>query len=250
MRGVISSAGSRRGYHGQHHDQLARHPGARGCHAGRGHHRVGLVDRCRCRLALVRSVHANLILTLQTVGAEPAGYRLTLVVADHGERLGAVSEDAARSVGRQRKDHNCAGHRLVIFILHLDDGFAGSALADVVRRTLALEHYPVEHRGNLSSRGNPLCQQERKIAHATLRRHYATPRAVTHASEYCPLPSFLENEPPPRGKPLPKGPRKNNFTFGCLAPWRRHSCLPPSLHFRGPPATHSTPRRVYRGRVR
>src|ERR1035441_2555577 len=29
-----------------------------------------------------------------------------------------------------------------------------------------------------------------------------------------------ENELPPRGKPLPKGPRKNNFTFGCLAPWR------------------------------
>jgi hypothetical protein len=23
-----------------------------------------------------------------------------------------------------------------------------------------------------------------------------------------------------------KGPRKNNFTFGYLAPWRRHSCLP------------------------
>src|ERR1017187_9589901 len=26
----------------------------------------------------------------------------------------------------------------------------------------------------------------------------------------------------PGGKPLPKGSRKNNFTFGCLAPWRRH----------------------------
>ena len=23
-----------------------------------------------------------------------------------------------------------------------------------------------------------------------------------------------------------KGPRNNNFTFGYLAPWRRHSCLP------------------------
>ena len=27
-------------------------------------------------------------------------------------------------------------------------------------------------------------------------------------------------------KPPGPKPRKNNFTFGCLAPWRRHSCLP------------------------
>src|ERR1017187_4568368 len=36
-----------------------------------------------------------------------------------------------------------------------------------------------------------------------------------------------------------KGPRKNNFTFGCLGPWRRHSCLPrPDSSGRPPDMRH------------
>ena len=107
---------------------------------------------------LVAAARARGVVALAVVtpGGEANGVDGALAAKVDGIVLeGEFPEGAARSVGWQRKDHNCAGHRLVIFILHLDEGFAGSALADVVRRTLALEHYQVEHRGNLSSRGNP-----------------------------------------------------------------------------------------------
>ena len=94
-------------------------------------------------------------LTFQAIRAKPARHRPALVIAHHAERPRAVGECPAGSIGRQRKDYNGAGHRLVILILYLDYGLARGALPDIVRRALAFQDDQIERRRNLGRRWNP-----------------------------------------------------------------------------------------------
>src|ERR1019366_8282413 len=183
MGGPVGPTGSGGAQHGQHHDQFGRRPG--GCDgAGRGERRVGLGDFRIRGLALEGRVDVNLELAFETVGAEAFSDGLPLTVADHGEGSHAVGEGTAHPVGRQRKDHNGAGDRLVVLILYLDDGCAGRTLADVVGSPLAFDDNQVQHRGSLGGGGDPKSQQDREATHGNLRRHYGTGGWVARIGGY------------------------------------------------------------------
>ena len=53
----------------------------------------------------------------------------------------------------QGKENDGSGDGLVVFVLHLNDGLAGGALADVIERTLTIEDDDLEAlRGRIGKR--------------------------------------------------------------------------------------------------
>ena len=98
-------------------------------------------------------------------------------------------------------------HRLVVFVLHLDDGLARRALANIIDGPIALDHHQVEHGRNLCLSAGPQAKRKQysKYAHEGLRC------SLCHVH---------------KGKPR---------TYSTTAP-SRHSDPPP-----GSPATYLTP---------
>ena len=84
--------------------------------------------------------NANLHLPRHLIRHHAAHRGLAIGVGEYRHALAAVGENAAGAVvGKEERDRD-ARYRLMIFVLHLHDGFSGRALADIVDGAFALEN--------------------------------------------------------------------------------------------------------------
>jgi hypothetical protein len=128
--------------HQQNCEQLAGDGGAT-CRAGCCHG-VRLGNGSVRGLPAIRSVNVDLVLSLDAIGLQPAAHRQPLGVGHDRESLNAAGKGSASALRRKQEHYRCPGDRLVIFILHTDDGIARRALANVIDGAFALNDHQVE----------------------------------------------------------------------------------------------------------
>src|SRR5262249_18558100 len=123
---------------------------------------VGLGDRGDRYLTLEGGVDMNLHLSFDGVRAQSPGDGASLLIRRHGQSLRAIGEYAASPTAGKGEGHHGTRNRLVILVLDLDDRFPGSALADVVDGSVALDHQQVGHERNLRQRNLRLSVRQKQ----------------------------------------------------------------------------------------
>src|ERR1039458_5818492 len=176
VRGPVNAAGHRGAGDSQNRDQLAGAGRGRGSGAGEV---IGLRDDGGKGRAAVRSRDMDLVLALGGIGLQSASYGAALCIGGHRKGVRATGEFPAGSAGGQLEEDEGAGHRPVVFVLHLDDGLTRGALADVVDGAVAFHNHEVElgNRG-LSRRawrkrqGDQSGEKPRQVTHRNPPRSY------------------------------------------------------------------------------
>ncbi len=119
-------------------------PAAAAVAAAPASQRIRLADVGIGGLPAVRRGHMDLVLSLNVVGMEAVGHGAALAVGHHAQAVGAAGERTARALSGQGEDHRRSGDGLMVLILHLNDGLARGALADVVDRAVAFDDHDIQ----------------------------------------------------------------------------------------------------------
>ena len=109
-----------------------------------GNHGIGLRDVSMAGSSLAGRSHFDLVLSLNFIWPKTARDRAPVLIGDESGGASALSEAGTGPVLGQFKEDRRAGNRLVVFVLHLHDGLAGSALLDVIDGPIALNDHDVE----------------------------------------------------------------------------------------------------------
>ena len=155
-------------------DVRARSRCGTGRRRGSRSEKVGLSNDGSRRHCSRGGLHRDRIRTLNAVRLQAFRDGLSVEAGDDGQR-GHSGEGAAsaREPFADGEEDDRGGDGLVIFVLHLHDGFAGGTLPDIVERVFPIEDNDVQHhrRASLHSGGlredlrRPDKQQHQRNSH-------------------------------------------------------------------------------------
>lgn len=124
----------------QYYEYFGRYSNPRRGPRGSSRNGIGLADGDAGDSPLRRRCYAHLQISLHVIRVETMGYSPALGIAHDSQSPRTVGKDAAGSVIGKQENHRRAGHRLMIFVLYLDNGLARRPLADIVNGSITFDN--------------------------------------------------------------------------------------------------------------